>query len=53
MKFQIGHFSIRAQFGQDVKANAVHGSSTADHAKESIKLVFGDVEFSSDGMLTG
>jgi len=40
--------SLRAKLGQDVKANAVHGSSTADHAKESIKLVFGDVEFSSD-----
>ena len=41
--------SIRAQFGTDVKANAVHGSSDVEHAKEHIKLVFGDMEFSADG----
>jgi len=41
--------TIRAQFGQDIKANAVHGSSNLEHAKEHIQLVFGDMEFASDG----
>ena len=47
------HFRIRAQFGQDIKANAVHGSSTNEHAQQSIKLVFGEMEFTPDGMLKG
>lgn len=41
--------SLRAQFGSDIKANAVHGSSTADNAKEIITGIFGVVEFDKTG----
>ncbi len=43
-------FRLRAQFGTDIKANALHGSSTEDSAKEAVKLVFGEeVEYNEDG----
>ncbi|XP_013400544.1 thioredoxin domain-containing protein 3 homolog isoform X4 [Lingula anatina] len=45
--------SIRAQFGSDVKANAVHGSSDVEHAKEAITAIFGDLVFEKDGTLKG
>ena len=51
--FCSSYFSLRAQYGQDIKANAVHGSSTQEHAKESIKLVFGEMEFNADGTVKG
>lgn len=41
--------SLRAQFGSDVKANALHGSSTVESAKEIITRVFGGVEFDKTG----
>ena len=40
---------LRAQFGSDIKANAIHGSSSALHAEESMKLIFGDLKFNPDG----
>ncbi len=46
-------FSLRAQFGTDIKANAIHGSSTSHHAIESMKLIFGDLEFNPDGTVKG
>ncbi|XP_051466196.1 thioredoxin domain-containing protein 3 [Apus apus] len=36
--------SIRAQFAQDILSNAVHGSSTQEHALKSIECVFGEIE---------
>ena len=41
--------SIRAQFGVDIKANAVHGPSTEDNAKQVIQEVFGDLQTKTDG----
>ena len=46
-------FRIRAQFGTDIKQNAVHGSSNEEHASKNIKLVFGDLEFTPDGRVKG
>ena len=43
------YFSVRASFGKDIKANAVHGSSDVNRAQEEMKLVFGDVQFNADG----
>ena len=42
-------YSIRAQFGTDIKANAVHGPSTEDNAKEVIQELFGDLQTKTDG----
>uniref|UniRef100_A0A8B9DI95 NME/NM23 family member 8 n=1 Tax=Anser cygnoides TaxID=8845 RepID=A0A8B9DI95_ANSCY len=36
--------SIRAQFAQDILSNAVHGSSTREHALESIECIFGEID---------
>ncbi|XP_010126705.1 PREDICTED: thioredoxin domain-containing protein 3 [Chlamydotis macqueenii] len=36
--------SIRAQFAQDILSNAVHGSSTREHALQSIECVFGEID---------
>ncbi|XP_074006877.1 thioredoxin domain-containing protein 3 [Numenius arquata] len=36
--------SIRAQFAQDILCNAVHGSSTREHALKSIECVFGEID---------
>ena len=45
---------LRAQYGHDIKANALHGSSTVEHAVESMKLVFGEsLEFNPDGTVRG
>ena len=46
-------YRIRATFGQDIKANAVHGSSNSEHAQTAIKEIFGDLEFTADGCLKG
>ncbi|CAG2249597.1 NME8 [Mytilus edulis] len=34
--------SIRAMYGESILRNAVHGSSNPEHAKRSIKTIFGD-----------
>ncbi|KAF7247835.1 Thioredoxin domain-containing protein 3, partial [Varanus komodoensis] len=39
--------SLRAKFAKDILRNAVHGSSNADHAVESINFIFGDVDLES------
>ena len=36
--------SIRAQFAQDILSNAVHRSSTREHALESIECIFGEID---------
>jgi len=41
--------SIRAQFGSDVKANAVHAPTTESEAQLVIKEVFGDLKTKTDG----
>lgn len=43
--------SIRAQFGADVKANAVHGPTTEENAKTVIGEIFGDLKTNSDGTI--
>lgn len=41
--------SIRAQFGLDIKANAVHGPATEENAKSVINEIFGDLKTNPDG----
>ncbi|XP_066848390.1 thioredoxin domain-containing protein 3 isoform X4 [Anser cygnoides] len=41
--------SIRAQFAQDILSNAVHGSSTREHALESIECIF-DIPLAEVGL---
>lgn len=45
--------TLRALFGQSILDNAVHGSSSIDHASLEIKQIFGDVEFDPDGSVKG
>ena len=40
-------------FGQDILNNAVHGPSSHESAKETMKAVFGDLKFNPDGTLKG
>ena len=42
-------FSLRANYGTDVKSNGLHGSSNQEHAVAEMKILFGDVEFNEDG----
>ncbi|KAF5395495.1 hypothetical protein PHET_11835 [Paragonimus heterotremus] len=49
--------NIRAVYGKNVLENAVHGSTTAQHALKTIKLIFGDEDIGlpekTDVCLTG
>lgn len=45
--------TLRALFGQSILDNAVHGSSTAEHAESEIKNIFGEVEINPDGSVDG
>ena len=42
-------FRLRAIYGEDTLKNALHGSSTSEHAMKTIKMIFGDVDFNPDG----
>lgn len=46
-------FRIRAQFGQDILHNAVHGCSTQEEAISKIQKIFGPLDFASDGTVKG
>ncbi|CAC5383652.1 NME8 [Mytilus coruscus] len=41
--------SIRATYGESILKNAVHGSSDPEHAKKTIKTIFGDLKFTPEG----
>ena len=44
---------MRAQFGQDILNNAVHGSSNQERAMEEMRAVFGELNFNPDGTVQG
>ena len=46
-------YRLRAKYGTDIKANALHGSSNVLHAADNIKMMFGDIEFNADGTVKG
>jgi len=40
---------IRAQFGKDTLANAVHGSANPEEAEHDINVIFGDLDITTEG----
>lgn len=46
-------FRLRAAYGKNILQNAVHGSSTAEHADVTVKKIFGDLKFAPDGTVIG
>ena len=44
---------IRAQFGHNSLANAVHGSANQEEADKNISLIFGDLDITPDGRVKG
>jgi len=44
---------LRGKYGKDVLKNALHGSSTKDHAQASIAKIFGELYFNKDGSVRG
>lgn len=46
-------FRLRAAYGKNILQNAVHGSSTSEHASVSVKKIFGDLKFAPDGTVLG
>ncbi|KAI0230921.1 Thioredoxin domain-containing protein [Lamellibrachia satsuma] len=45
--------TIRAQFGHNSLANAVHGSANQEEADKNISLIFGDLDVTPDGRVKG
>lgn len=41
--------SLRATFGTDAKANALHGESNEESARRVMTEMFGEIKFQSDG----
>ncbi|KAK2188196.1 hypothetical protein NP493_140g00039 [Ridgeia piscesae] len=41
--------TIRAQFGKDTLANAVHGSANPEEAEHDINVIFGDLDITTEG----
>lgn len=46
-------YRLRAAYGKNILQNAVHGSSTAEHADVTVKKIFGDLKFAPDGTVIG